>query len=159
MIRSLIEVMLGEVGRQILYFYEAHALPINLVVLTYGLVMLVSWITLVRIHRQLVFMVAKEIHLRDDLSRKSTKKRVRDEISVPWEEAIKAAPFPLIARTGGLIPYRRTVANAQRFLDEAEITQQALEVLKGKPARQVRPNYRRMVNREIEEISEEGRKK
>ena len=36
MVRAFVEGMLGEVGRQILYFYEANALVINAVVLTYG---------------------------------------------------------------------------------------------------------------------------
>ena len=154
MVRSFVEAILGGVGRQILYFYEAHALTINLIVLTYGLIMLMSWITLVRIYRHMVVTVATRIHKHPKLNRKSTIKKIRDSVEIPWQEAVDIAPFPLIARMAGLIPKRKSVENVQQLLDEEELNSHALDVLKGTHPRKIMPSYRRMMQQEIEAISD-----
>jgi hypothetical protein len=156
MVRSLVEAMLGEAGRQILYFYEAHALPINMVVLTYGLIMLMSWVTTIRVYRYLVVAVARQIHLHPDLNRKSTAKRIRDSLEIPWQEAVDAAPFPLVASQVALIPTRKSVIAIQRLFDEREMIQHAQEVLKGADPRKVRPSYRRMLAKEIAKRDGDG---
>jgi hypothetical protein len=152
MIRSFIEMMLGEFGRQVLYFYEANALTINLLVLAYGLLMLMCWTSLVRIYRFIVITVARAIHENPDLDRKSTHKRVRETVEIPWQQAVDAAPFPLIARVGALVPRRKSVANLQRLFDEEEIVENAFLVLKGTHIRRIMPSYRRIVRKEVEEI-------
>ena len=43
MVRIAVETLLGDVGRQILFFYEAHSFVINLIVLTYGIILFFSW--------------------------------------------------------------------------------------------------------------------
>ena len=155
MVRGLIEMLLGDVGREMLYFYEANALVINILVLGYGFFMFYSWTNLVRIYRYLVTETAKQIHLHKDLNRKSTNKRIRDTVGVPWEKAIETSPFPFVTRLGGLIPRRKSIESLQYFLDEKEIVTQALAVLKGQanPAR-IMPSNRRMMRQEVEELQE-----
>lgn len=148
MIRSFIEAMMGEVGRQILYFYEANACAINSVILTYGLFMWLTWNNLVRVYRYLIVEVAKAIHLHEDLKRKSTNKRVRDTIEIPWEEAAKTSPIPFVARLGALAPKRVSVETLQMYFDEKEIVDGALKMLKGENIRKLTPSSRSLAERE-----------
>jgi hypothetical protein len=142
MIRSFVEGLLGPLGRQLLYFYEANSLTLNLIVVSYGLIMLMSWTTLVRLYRHLVVLTARRIHEHPDLTRKSTVKSVREAISIPWEEVVDATPFPLIARLGALIPRRKSVKTLQEMLDERELIRHALALLKGENIRRIMPRYR-----------------
>jgi len=148
MIRSFIEAMMGEVGRQILYFYEANACAINSVILTYGLFMWLTWNNLVRVYRYLIVEVAKAIHLHEDLKRKSTNKRVRDTIEIPWGEAAKTSPIPFVSRLGALIPKRMRVDTLQMYFDEKEIVDGALKILKGENIRKITPSSRMLAERE-----------
>ena len=113
MVRAFVEMMLGDFGRQLLYFYEANACAINTIVLAYGVIMFASWNNLVRMYRFLIVEIAKEVHLADDLGRKTTKKQILDSVEIPWEEAIEKANFPYIARMAGLLPKRKTVEESQ----------------------------------------------
>jgi len=148
MIRSFIEAMLGDFGRQILYFYEANAVLINSLVLVYGLFMFLSWNNLVRVYRFLIVEVAKTVHLSDDLNKKSSAKRIRGAIKVPWEKAVGAAPFPFIGRLGALWPKRMSVEVLQMYFDEKEIVEQAVKLLKGDNLRLMTPSSRRLTERE-----------
>jgi len=78
MVRSFVEAILGEVGRQLLFAYEANAYWINWVVLAYGVIMFASWLNLVRIYRYLIVEMAKEAHTSDELNRKKSNKKIRD---------------------------------------------------------------------------------
>lgn len=148
MIYSFIEGMMGEVGRQILYFYEANACAINSVILAYGLFMWLTWNNLVRVYRYLIIEVAKTIHLHEDLKRKSTNKRVRDTIDIPWEEAIEASPMPFVGRLGALTPKRMSVETLQMYFGEKEIVDGALKLLKGENIRKLTPRSRKLIERE-----------
>ncbi len=149
MIRAFIEAILGESGRQILYFYEAHALSLNLIVLTYGLVMLMSWINLIRIYRYMVVLVAKQIHMHPELNRKSTVKKISDTVETPWQETVDAARFPLIASQIALVPVLKSVEAVKKIVDERELLSHALDVLKGADPRKVRPSYKLMWKKEV----------
>lgn len=150
MVRAFIEMLLGEWGRQLLYFYEANACIINSIVFTYGVLMFISWNNLVRTYRFLIVEVAKQVHTSEDLNRKSTNKKVRDSVVVPWEEAVKLSPFPFISRMSGLLPKRMTVENLQGFFDEKDLAEQAINALKGVPIKSMAPNIRKMRQREID---------
>ena len=148
MIRSLIEGMLGEGGRQLLYFYEANACIINSIILTYGMFMALAWNNLVRVYRYLIVEVAKNVHLDEELNRKSTNKKVRDTVGVPWEQAVEAAPFPFVARIGAFLPKRISVETLQSFFDDKEIVDQAFKLLKGENIKRMTPSSRRLAERE-----------
>ena len=145
MVREVVEGLLGEVGRQILFFYEAHALTINLLVLTYGLIMLMAWLALTRIYRHLVVLVAKEIHLNTRVNKDSSVKQIRSTIKIPWKEAVNAARFPIISGQTGLLPVRKSVKGVQSMLDEDELITHAIAVLNGENPRKIMPSYSRML--------------
>ena len=121
---------------------------ISSVIVTYGLFMLLTWNNMVRVYRYLIIEVAKSIHLNKDLSRKSTNKRVRDTIDIPWGQAVEKAPFPLIARLGALYPRRMTAETLQMYFDEKEIVDRALKLLKGENIRRMTPTTRQLMERE-----------
>jgi hypothetical protein len=149
MVRAMVETMLGGVGRPILSFYEAHALTLNLLALTYGLILLMSWVNLVRIYQYTVIQVAEHIHLNPDLNRKSTVKRVADAISIPWQEAVDKSHFPLIANQVAFFPAWKSVQALQKIVDEQELIEHALAVLQGADPRKIRPTYKRLLAEEI----------
>lgn len=144
MVRGIVESVLGPFGVRILHFYEANSLSINLIVLVYGFVMLASWTTLIRIYQYMVVSVARQIHLHPNLNRKSSIKKIREAITIPWQEAVDVAPFPLIASQIALLPVPKSAKAIQRVVDEQELVSHALEVLKGTNPRKVRPSYRKM---------------
>jgi len=151
MVRSFVEAILGEVGRQLLFAYEANAYWINWVVLAYGVIMFASWLNLVRIYRYLIVEMAKEAHTSDELNRKKSNKKIRDIIGIPWEEAVKQSPLPFIARIGDLLPKRKTVENLKKFLDEKDLADKTLKALQGERIQRMSPSTRRMMQRELEE--------
>lgn len=157
MIRSFVEMMLGEFGRQILYFYEANAWLFNSLILVYGLFMLLAWNNLVRCYRYLVIEVAKQIHLSDDVGRKSTTKQVGSAVEVPWEQAADVSPFPFVARIGAVLPKRITAESLQGYFDEKDIIQHAVEMLKGENIRRISPSVRKIINKEMADKKEKAR--
>ncbi len=156
MVRPFIEAMLGEVGRQILYYYEANAFWINVIVLIYGVFMFASWQNLVRIYRFLIVEMAKEAHTSEELNRKKSNKKIRKIIGVPWEKAVEQSPFPFIARIGDLIPKRNTVENLQGYFDEKDLADKTLKALQGEKIQKMMPSSRRMLQKELEARKKEA---
>lgn len=148
MIRSVVEALLGDFGRQILYFYEANAGLINTLVILYGLFMFLTWNNLVRVYRFLIIEVAKMVHLDEELNRKSTNKRVRDTIEIPWEKAVSAAPFPFVGRLGALWPKRMSADVLQTYFEDKDLVSQAIKLLKGENIKRMMPNSRSLIDRE-----------
>ncbi len=151
MVRSFIEAILGEVGRQILYYYEANAYWINVIVLIYGVFMFAAWMNMVRIYRFLIVEMAKEAHTSEELNRKKSNKKIRDIIGIPWEKAVEQAPFPFLARIGDLAPKRNTVENLQGYFDEKDLADKTLKALQGENIQKMMPSSRRMLQKELEE--------
>ncbi len=150
MIGPLIEAMLGKVGRAILYFYRDNTIWINTIVLIYGLFMFATWNNLVRIYRFLIAEMAKATYTSEELNRKKSNKKIRKIIGVPWEKAVKASPFPFIARMGALIPRRKTVENLKLLLDEKELADGVLQALQGAKIQRMAPSTRKMIQGEME---------
>lgn len=150
MFRIMIEQIMGEFGRQLLFAYEANQTILNLIVVTYGLIMFLSWSTLIRIYRHMVLLIAAEIEQDPNLKKTSKVSKIKSAIEIPWQEPVDAAWFPLVANNGGVIPARKSVAVIQRLFDEDELIRHAKEVMEGAPIRKIMPSYRNMVNREME---------
>lgn len=150
MLRPLIEALLGEAGRSLLFFYEANAYWINWLVLAYGAFMFASWMNLVRIYRYMIVEMAKDAHTSDELNRKKSNKKIRKIIGVPWEKAVERSPFPFVARIGALIPKRKTVENLQLLLDEKDLADKVLKALQGARIQKMMPSTRKIMEREIE---------
>jgi hypothetical protein len=147
MIREVIEALMGGLFRSLLAFYEAYALPLNLVVLAYGVTMLLAWQNLVRIYRYLVVAVAKQIHLNPALSAQSSVRQVGEVVAIPWTEAVKLATFPLIGSQVMPWPLPKSVGAVQRIVDQDELLRHALDVLNGTHPLRIMPTYKRMWNR------------
>ena len=144
MVRGFIEVILGEVGRNILFFYEEHALILNLLVLTYGCTILMSWLTLTRIYRYLVVEIAKLIHTSKTINKDSNIKKIISAIDIPWDVPVSISKFPFISPQMGLYPIKKSSENIKNLLDEEELVNDAIAVLKGKNPQKITPRYRKM---------------
>ena len=108
MVRAFIEMTLGRWGVAVLEFYEANSLPINTLVVAYGLTLTLSWANLVRIRKWLAATIAYRIYERPDMGPDTKLKRVLREIEIPWEDAVKRR-FPLVSkRTGSIFLQRRS---------------------------------------------------
>jgi hypothetical protein len=147
---------MGDFGRQILYFYEANSFILNLILLAYGFVLFSSWSNLVKIHRYLVVEIAKQIHLKADLDKDSSPKKVLKKVRIPWADAVKKSRFPLVAKMSGLIPQRKSVAVLKKLLIEEDMAAHALSVLNGRPIRKVMPNTKHMLQQDIKTIKEKN---
>lgn len=156
MVRSFIEAMLGEVGRQILYYYEANAYWINVIVLIYGVFMFAAWMNMVRIYRFLIVEMAKEAHTSEELNRKKSNKKIRKIIGIPWEKAVEQAPFPFLARIGDLAPKWNTVENLKGYFDEKDLADKTLKALQGEKIQKMMPSSRRMLQKELEARKKES---
>jgi hypothetical protein len=158
MVRGFVEQILGKWGRELLYYYEANALTINLLVLAYGTLMIMCWLTLTRIYRHLVIMVAKEIHLNNKVSKDSTQKNIRKAVKIPWETAVEAARFPLISSQSALWPARKSVAAVQKLVTPDEVYAHAIAVLNGENPRKVFPRFKSALEKEKEKAKAEEKK-
>ncbi len=98
--------------------------------------------------------LAKQIHLDEDLDRKSTVKHAQDTVSFPWDEAVEISPFPLIGRIAGMIPKRKTVENLQYYLDEKDLISNAIDVLKGANIYKLAPDFRKIMKKEVNEVKQ-----
>jgi hypothetical protein len=159
MVRIAVETLLGEVGRQILFFYEEHAFIINLIILIYGFILFFAWSNLVKIHRYLVIEIAKQIHLRGDLDKDSSPKKVLKKVHIPWEKAIQMSRFPFVAKMSGLWPRRKSVAVLKQYLIEEDMAAHALAVNNGANIRKISPNTKHMYERSFKEAQQKERKK
>lgn len=155
MVGPFIEALMGDVGRAILYFYQDYALPINTIILIYGVFMFYSWNNLLRIYRFLIVEMAKGAHTSDELNRKKSNKKIRKIIGVPWEKAVETSPFPYIARIGALVPKRKTVENLQLLFDEKDLADKTLKALQGAKIQRMMPSNRVMLQREMDRRKEE----
>jgi len=151
MVRSFVEYILGDFGRQILYYYEANAFWINIIILIYGLFMFAAWQNLVRIYRFLIVEMAKGAHTSDELNRKKSNKKIRKIIGVPWEKAVEQSPLPFIARIGDLAPRRNTIENLKLYFDEKDLADKTLRALQGEKIQKMMPSTRKMLQKEMEE--------
>ena len=128
MVRAFIEMTLGRWGVAVLEFYEANSLPINTLVVAYGLTLTLSWANLVRIRKWLAATIAYRIYERPDMGPDTKLKRVLREIEIPWEDAVKRR-FPLVSKQMGLWPRRTTTEAIQALLPAEELASEALEIL------------------------------
>ncbi len=129
MVRALIEGMLGPLGTQVLLFYEANSLPINLIVVSYGLVMVLAWSNLVNIRKRLLKSMLAQMLDQPGIDASAKLKRILREIDIPWESAIGQSWYPFVARQMAFWPRRASVETIQALLPAEELATQALELL------------------------------
>jgi hypothetical protein len=128
MFRAMIESILGEWGRALLYFYDEYSLWINLVVVIYGMWIVLSWVNLKAIRKSLILSVAAQLKTRPDSTGALSKKEL-NALIIPWESAIQQARFPFIAQQNGFLPHRISVTKVQSLLPTADLAAEALAMV------------------------------
>jgi hypothetical protein len=132
MIRALMETILGQAFSEALRFYIANSLPINLVVLVYGTVMLMSYHNLSRIRRRLIDTIVETLKPEVEAQRKIRMERVLKEIEIPWQTGVSGSQFPLIARQMALLPQRVSIETVQSLLPVEDLIEEAIIQLQSK---------------------------
>jgi hypothetical protein len=129
MVRALVEQMLGAWGTALLDFYDANSLYINLVVVLYGGLVVLSWMNLKGIRRQLVDDLAEQLREIPNLEAGSPPKNALRRVKIPWERAIESRRFPLVALQTSFLPRRATLETVQALLPEEELAGDALKMV------------------------------
>lgn len=130
MVRALIEQMLGAWGTALFDFYEANSLYINLVVVLYGGVVVLSWMNLKGIRRQLVEEIAAQLERLPEQEADTPPKNVLRRVEIPWAAAIENRRFPLVALQTSFLPRRATLETVQGLLPAEELAGDALGMVK-----------------------------
>jgi hypothetical protein len=129
MFRAIIESVLGEWGRAILYFYDEYSLWINLVVVIYGMWVVLSWVNLKNIRKPLISSIADQLRSRPEISSKTLSKKQLNSLVIPWESAVRQSRFPYVARQNAIVPRRVTVTQIQALLPIADLVAEAWELM------------------------------
>lgn len=130
MVRAIIESFMGPTFVRVLQFYEANSLIINSVVLLYGVVIFLSWASLLNIRKRLIAAMVHDMQQRPDIHPQTKTKRVLREIEIPWEAVVSQMKYPFVARQAALWPRRRTVEAVQELLPAEDLAAAALAVLR-----------------------------
>jgi hypothetical protein len=129
MFRAIIESVLGEWGRAVLYFYDEYSLWINLVVVIYGMWVVLSWVNLKNIRKPLISSIADQLRSRPEIESKTLSKKQLNSLVIPWESAVRKSRFPYVARQNAFLPRRMTVTEVQALLPIADLVAEAWELL------------------------------
>ncbi len=140
MIRSIILSMMGTWGLPVLNFYETNSLWINLLVLIYGAVIVLSWINLKNVRKSLVLSIVTQLRSRVDFSPEIPAGKALGSLTIPWDNAIRQVRFPLVAQQNGLLPHRLSVETVQAMLPTEELAGEALKVIRLQNKRAARKN-------------------
>jgi hypothetical protein len=132
MVRAIVEQMLGAWGTALLDFYDTNSLYINLVVVLYGGLVVLSWMNLKGIRRRLVDDIAAQLERLPELKVGAQPKSLLRKVVIPWEAAIEGRRFPLVAQQTSFLPRRTTLENVQRLLPAEELAADALKMTKTK---------------------------
>lgn len=128
-IRRLMEEWLGPWSVELLNFYSANSLVVNVVVLTYGLVLMVSWFNLSAIRRRLLSDIVDEVKRRSDGGGRSVQGQILTETEVHWERAVSQARFPLIAEQWSFRLRPASVESVQAVLSRDILIRDAMNLL------------------------------
>lgn len=134
-IRRLIENWLGPWALPVLDFYSDHSLAINLIVVLYGLLLMVSWFNLDRIRRELVSAVAAQVNKSTDSDDRASLERALAQVEIPWQSAVSQARFPLVAEQWSFRLRPASVEHVRAVLSPDSIIDEALGVLLGEKPR------------------------
>lgn len=126
MIYELLEKLTGAWGRPLLDFYLAHNLVINLGVLLYGLLLWFSWRNLQQIRHDLLAAMLRQMQAAPQAHLQLSPAALVKKVSIPWEQAVAQARFPLVAQQWALWPQRRSVTAVQSLLPPEELAATSL---------------------------------
>ena len=136
--RDFLVSFMGPIFGVIYDFYAAHSLIFNSIVIVYGFVIILSRNNLNSIRYRLVQALVEQLRAAPDKLAEAGPERILKEVTLPWEEAVSAARFPLVAKQTALYPRRKSIEAAQALLPAETLVKESLDVLSrpGRPARQ-----------------------
>jgi hypothetical protein len=129
MVRAWIEQLLGAWGTSLLDFYAANSLYINLLVVAYGGVVVLSWMNLKAIRQRLLADLVDQLSRDPRLGEDARPKKVLSRMTIPYDQAIQQARFPFVAQQTSFLPRRATLAAVQALLPAEELADDALKAL------------------------------
>ncbi|HZW05039.1 MAG TPA: hypothetical protein VFF68_13990 [Anaerolineaceae bacterium] len=127
MVRAFLEGLMGQWGVNLLDFYAANSLWINLLVLVYGAWVVSSWVNLKSIRRLLIGALEEQMQGRPEFAKGDVPPKALASLIIPWERAVADARFPFVAQQTDLLPHRKTIDTVRRMLPGDQITQDALD--------------------------------
>jgi hypothetical protein len=137
MIRAIIESMMGQWGRSLMYFYDEYSLWINLVVVLYGIWVVMSWANLKKIRKFILVAIAAQLRNRHENSTGPLSKKELASLVIPWESSMQQARFPFIARQSAFLPRRLSMEQVKEMLPVDDMAAEALKILQGKSKQRV----------------------
>ncbi len=140
MIRSIILSMMGAWGPPVLEFYETNSLWINLLVLMYGAVIVLSWINLKNIRKSLILSLVAQLHSRPDFAPDMPAKKALGSLTIAWDASIREVRFPFVAQQNGLLPHRLSLETVQAMLPSEDLAGEALKIIRLQNKRAARKN-------------------
>jgi hypothetical protein len=121
----------GQFGTDLLNFYQANALWINLLVLAYGAWVVLSWINLKNIRKVLLLALIDQLRSQvDPASGKVVLKKDGADLVIPWDRVVGQAGFPFIAKQNGLLPHRVSIETARAMLPDDYLVAEAVRILR-----------------------------
>ena len=129
MVLAVLQGLLGEWGRAVLYFYLANSLWINLIVVAYGVLIVLSWVNLKNIRNSLVWSLVDQLKSQVEVISGKLAKKEKASLVVPWESAVGKSRFPLVAFQSALVPHRLSIKRVQAMLPMEDLVNDALRIL------------------------------
>jgi hypothetical protein len=121
----------GQFGTDLLNFYQANALWINLLVLAYGAWVVLSWINLKNIRKALLLDLIDQLRSHvDPASGKVALKKDGADLVIPWERVVGQAGFPFVAKQNGLLPHRVSIETVRAMLPNKSLVEDAIRILR-----------------------------
>jgi hypothetical protein len=109
----------GVWGPALLEMYYHNAAWINIMVVLYDLVLLLSWQNLDRVSDTLVQQIIEQAQ--GKLSNRKAGAFKLGSFHLSWEQAFAASRFPLVARRTAFWPRKATLENIRMLLTEDEL--------------------------------------
>ena len=126
--RDFLVSFMGPIFGVIFDFYAAHSLIFNSVVIVYGFVIVLSWNNLMGIRHRLVEALVEQLRGAPEKLAEAKPERLLDEVVIPWEEALSAARFPLVAKQTALYPRRKSLEAVQALLPADTLIKESLDL-------------------------------
>lgn len=123
----------GVWGPALLELYFQNAGWINTIVVMYGLLLVLSWLNLSRVHDALVEQILEQAkEMKGARPKRTEKQKLRlNDFELSWENAFATSKFPFIAKQTGLIVHRSTLENVHTLISEKDLILRTARRLEG----------------------------
>ena len=129
MVDAMLRGILGDYGEIVLDFYLENGLVINAILLFYAIIVSFSY----RSYRSALTVLLN--HLQENYAEKMQKKTTKElvyllgKIDLPWQEALDAFRFPLIAQPRKLLPKVKNMETLKELISISVLADQLKTIL------------------------------